>query len=288
MNLRYTAFVFFMLLTATSFAQQVDSNAVKGSYLFYGQPQIEDNAMLLEEAFNQDAGKNQLIFNAFEYKKGASYSFTHEIPLGSHAHQLSYTIPVTKIVAIDNTNVVGIDDITVTYRHLLCDKYDWALVIPGITLIAPTGDIAKSIGNGGWGVLGAIAVTKRLSSRVTTHFNINGSAIPYARIDRLLNENDRLRIRHHYRSGMLGASVVWHWRSHFHFMVENQCFFSTRVSSVGVFEKKAHYTVNPGFRFALHHKKKQIVPAIGLPVTFADGMLDQVGVFIYLSVETSR
>src|SRR4051812_47547900 len=62
---------------------------------------IQDNSFLIEEAYNQEAGVVQHIFNlslGVDKRHGADerewlFSFTQEWPLWSQAHQFSYTIP---------------------------------------------------------------------------------------------------------------------------------------------------------------------------------------------------
>ncbi|RAW00029.1 hypothetical protein [Pseudochryseolinea flava] len=286
MNLRVAVMLLFMRMPLMAFAQQ-DTSIQKGSYLYYGQPLIEDNAMLMEEAFNQETGKHQFIFNYFRSGDATAYTFTHEIPLGNHLHQISYSIPFG-VLQHEDYSTSGWDDILITYRPMIADKYDWALFIPGVSIVVPTGNTTRGIGNGGWGILASIAMTKRFSQTITTHYNMNGSWVPRAMLYMSSQNGDAAGVRHQYRSGMLGASVVWHCRPQLNLMMENQCFFSARVKAEGTFERNVQYILNPGVRFALHHKKTQFVPAIGIPISFVDGALEQVGVFLYLSVETSR
>src|SRR5262245_56577983 len=62
---------------------------------------IQDNSFLVEEAYNQEAGVVQHIFNAYYAvnqlggpdDKFWQLSFTQEWPVFSQTHQFSYTIP---------------------------------------------------------------------------------------------------------------------------------------------------------------------------------------------------
>src|ERR1051325_5092878 len=58
---------------------------------------IEDNSFLIEEAYNQEPGVVQHIFNATYVNdpknRGWTFSFTQEWPVFGQEHQLSYTIP---------------------------------------------------------------------------------------------------------------------------------------------------------------------------------------------------
>ena len=60
---------------------------------------IQDNSFLVEEAYNQEPGVVQHIFNLpilfAGHEKDISPSFTQEWPIFSQTHQFSYTIPYT-------------------------------------------------------------------------------------------------------------------------------------------------------------------------------------------------
>src|SRR6478609_7065802 len=84
----------FIICAATGFAcaQEADTIPKKGSYLYYGQPSIEDNSMFIEEAFNQEAGVIQHI-NNFVFNGGNfAYNYTQEIPLADVKHQFSFGV----------------------------------------------------------------------------------------------------------------------------------------------------------------------------------------------------
>jgi len=81
---------------------------------------IEDNSFLIEEAYNQEAGVVQHIFNAVytndSRHRGWSFSFTQEWPIFSQDHQFSYTIPSYRIVE-GADRVYGVGDILLNYRY---------------------------------------------------------------------------------------------------------------------------------------------------------------------------
>jgi hypothetical protein len=123
-------------------AQEADSIPKKGSYLYYGQPSIEDNSMLIEEAFNQESGIIQHISN-FAFNNGNfAYNYTQEIPLADVKHQLSFGISYaslkkpTNITDLTHSYITnGLGDLFINYRPLLFGKNDWALVIPRFSVI---------------------------------------------------------------------------------------------------------------------------------------------------------
>src|SRR3954464_4411803 len=77
-----------------------------------------DNSFLIEEAYNQEEGVVQHIFNVvygFDKFSGAGarkfdFVFTQEWPAWGQAHQLSYTIPYTNLRAGHQT-VDGLGDV---------------------------------------------------------------------------------------------------------------------------------------------------------------------------------
>src|SRR5713226_179270 len=62
---------------------------------------ISDNSFLVEEAYNQDPGVVQHIFNAVYgndfHRHGWSFNFTQEWPLYGVEHQISYSIPFSHL-----------------------------------------------------------------------------------------------------------------------------------------------------------------------------------------------
>src|SRR5262245_36764264 len=53
---------------------------------------IQDNSFLIEEAYNQEAGVVQHIGSARRQGKDRFLSITQELPLGSQAHQFSWSL----------------------------------------------------------------------------------------------------------------------------------------------------------------------------------------------------
>src|ERR1044071_8602709 len=76
---------------------------------------IQDNSFFIEEAYNQEAGVVQHIFNLpIDFTNGSreiAPSFTQEWPVFSQTHQLSYTIPY---VFTEDEN--GMEDMRLNYR----------------------------------------------------------------------------------------------------------------------------------------------------------------------------
>src|SRR6476660_147552 len=79
---------------------------------------IQDNSFFVEEAYNQEPGVVQHIFNLPSFftghEKDVSSSFTQEWPIFTQRHQFSYTIPYT--FASNGGWENGLTDIRLNYR----------------------------------------------------------------------------------------------------------------------------------------------------------------------------
>src|SRR4029453_5898582 len=82
---------------------------------------IEDNSFFIEEAYNQEAGVVQHIFNFLYFPtapRNLFLTFTQEWPVVSHRHQLGYTLPF----AFLSDGRKGIGDVFLNYRYQLFDS----------------------------------------------------------------------------------------------------------------------------------------------------------------------
>lgn len=283
------------LTTFTIFSTAQTSPGLKsGSYLYYGQPYLEDNSMLIDEAFNQEAGIIQHISNMVVSDKMLNYSYTQEIPLVSHKHQLSFTFSYAwlkktgqyTIPAGIPASTSGFGDIMLSYHPLIAGKHNWALIVPRITIIFPTGNAPSGFGNGGWGSQLNVAVTKRLSKKITAHTNTGYTYIIHA--DHYLYESNGTpanRYEKNITSVNLGASLVWLAHKKMHLLTEYILSCGKRIGDDGHLINDQLMTVNPGIRYAFDVGKVQIVPGAGIPLNFSNGAFESAGTFFYLSVE---
>ena len=99
----------------------------KGSYLSYGQPNIEDNSMFIEEAFNQETAIIQHISNFIVDGGNLAYSYTQEIPMPNDRNQFSFTF----LYNVLNSKPLkeapsnhGFGDLLLNFRPMLMDKND--------------------------------------------------------------------------------------------------------------------------------------------------------------------
>lgn len=282
--------LFSMLICTMAFSQSttIDELPVKGSYLYHGQPAFEDNSFLLDEAINQERGVMQYVSNFyFDNLRGGNflYRFTHEFPLWSPRHQLGYALLYYLPNSSESINRGGgFGDVNVSYDFMASGKKAWAMVVPTITLIIPTGK--GGYGSGGIGGQFNLLVTKSLSRKLVTHYNVGYTFIsqadfyqsPIAGTPTLSFEKDL-----HYKN--LGASIVWYQGRKFSWFMEYVSNFLTDIKVDGTSSNRNQVTLNPGFRFAIDHNRVQIVPGISAPMIFTNGEFDRMGLYFYLSFE---
>jgi hypothetical protein len=281
------------LLPAVVCAQAADTIPKKGSYLYYGQPSIEDNSMLIEEAFNQEAGIIQHISNFVFNGKDLVYNYTQEIPLADVKHQFSFGISYASLKKPENLGSVnnnyitkGLGDLYLNYRPLLMGKNDWALVIPRFTLIVPTGNAHFGLGAGSWGGQFNLAVTKRLNRKITTHYNAGYTLMTKADFYTYAQDGTPTLV-YEKRIGTknIGASAIWLVKEKFNLMVESIATFGKEMQEDGSSMNVTTSIINPGFRFAVDIGKVQIVPGAGMLFNFTNQSFDSTGGFFYLSIE---
>ncbi|MGE5790800.1 MAG: transporter [Syntrophaceae bacterium] len=140
---------------------------------------IRDNSFLIEEAYNQESGVIQHI-QTFLYTRDKSrdYTFTDEWPVCRETHQLSVTVPVSHIDS-DGTET-GIGDVPLNYRYQAALKDPIALA-PRLSLILPTGNDEKGLGDPSLGFQVGIPASIELADKWVTHWNLGATYIPNAK-----------------------------------------------------------------------------------------------------------
>src|SRR5262249_2923915 len=137
-----------------------------------GPEHIRDNAFFVEEAFNQEPGKAQHILNWINFWNRTSetrtrdfaFTYTLELPLGSQAHQFSFTTlfltsfekPFGGAAHQDG----GIGDTLLNYRYQLLSDDDFLWCAPRASVILPTGDRRFGLGTGEVGYQFNLPVSK--------------------------------------------------------------------------------------------------------------------------------
>ena len=241
---------------------------------------IQDNSFLVEEAYNQGPGVVQHILNVLHGASrhtGAenddlSFVFTQEWPVFSQAHQFSYTVPYTFFDEGGRSDS-GFNDVSLAYRwQALIESETTPAFAPRISLILPTGDAARELGNDTVGYQLNLPVSKIVSDRWTMHGNAGGTLLPD--VD-----------GHDLVSYHLGASVIYAVTPTFNLMLEAVAAWEEEVNDNGGTSRDAVVVISPGLRYAFNHANDaQTVIGIAAPIGVTSAAPD-VSVFLYVSFE---
>jgi Putative MetA-pathway of phenol degradation len=249
---------------------------------------ISDNSFLIEEAYNQDAGVIQHIFEAIYTNDsrhlGWAFSFTQEWPLFSESHQFSYTIPWTHLRE-EGERQNGINDVMLNYRYQALDEETHAIAFaPRFSLILPTGDRRRGTGDGAVGYQWNLPFSKKISSRVALHANLGLTYQPHVRAPLDLPGSPLSRHRT-LLSYNLGASAIYALHERFNFMLEWLGTSEQSIDGEGKRQRAFKPFLSPGFRAAvIDSNHLQSVVGVGFPVGLAR-RTENYGVLFYLSLE---
>lgn len=286
-----TLFILWMELTFFNvYAQPTDLKdfPAKGSYLYYDQPAFEDNSFLLEEAFNQPMGVIQHVssFSWNNVKQGNfSFNFTQEIPITDLKHQFSYSLNYSLMEPADGSKAKnGFGDMYISYRPSLMDENQWMMLAPRITLILPTGNSSQGLGQGGWGGQLNVAITKRLSRQLITHYNFGTTFIHNADYYQDTPAEPVLTYQRNLYHKNAGIGFIWIAQRKCHVMLEYLSDFTQNIKHNGGIITQHQGTISPGLRYCIDTGKMQIVPGIAAPLRVTNHAVD-IGVFLYLSIE---
>jgi hypothetical protein len=211
---------------------------------------IVDNSFLVEEAFNQERGvfQNILTWTRVRSNEWAA-TFTQEWPVPGVRHQLSYTIPFSKI-----SGVGGFDDLFINYRfQLLAGENGGLAVAPRVSLTLPDGDAAAGHGTGKVGLQLALPASKQLGN-FFVHANAGLTWVADAK-----------------NTVILAGSGIWQTTPMFHVMLE------------AVAQINETFTLSPGVRRGWGDEK-QFVIGVAVPVTWSDGS-SRTALLTYFSYE---
>lgn len=241
---------------------------------------IEDNSFFIEEAYNQEERVLQHISNAIytmNPNHEFAFTFTQEWPVSTETHQLSYTL---SFLALNSNLDRGIGDIVINYRYQLFTKASWAVVAPRISLIFPTGNRDKELGNGVFGVQGDIPLSKRISDEFIVHANVGGTILPAVKGLRVAGGE----VQRTLSSLSLGLSAIWLAERYDNFLLESIYTIKSSIDGNGEIRHDRAVVLSPAYRHAIDIGGLEIVPGIGLPMTISGASTD-VGLFFYLSFE---
>jgi len=232
--------------------------------------EIADNSFLVEEAFNQEPGIFQNIFNVRVNKDGDwEATFTQEWPVFSQTHQFSYTLPYAAIGGGS-----GLGDVMLNYRwQAAMEGGSVPAISPRLSLILPSGSAADGLGNGGPGWQVNLPVSMQFRD-LYLHVNGGVTHMPSSEVDGA--EYDLL-------TPHAAISGIWRARPMFHVMLESVVEWEDSVAN-GVEGRDALFTISPGFRTGWNTGDAQTIFGLAIPVEIGGGSTD-VGVFGYFSYE---
>ena len=247
---------------------------------------IEDNSFLIEEAYNQEPGVVQHFLNAVytsdPRQHGWNFSFTQEWPAYGLDHQLSFTIPWSHFV--DNgERQNGIGDVLLNYRYQALEEGPGKPAFaPRFTLILPTGNRDKGIGNGVVGYQWSLPFSKKVASRLALHANFGLTYLPHVRT---LMDDGHLSSKKSLVSYNLGASAIFAILPRLHFMLEWISNFEQSLNGNGRPERSFQPVISPGLRTAVVSQEEfQVVVGAGVPIGL-NRQANNLGCFLYFSIE---
>ena len=207
---------------------------------------ISDNSLLIEEAFNQEAGIFQNIL-LFQRPHGREWNleFTQEWPLGGQRHQLSFTVPVQAIKApgADDYDVAR-GTIAVHYRYQLRDEQTAAYAAaPRLSVLIPRGDAGD-----GFGVQLNLPVSKQFGD---AYAHLNGGLT----MDGIGGDSDA---RWH-----AGGSLIYRVLPMVHLLVESVFRADEHETPTG---REDGWLISPGARAGVNLGEHQLVVAAAVPL----------------------
>ncbi len=258
-----------------------------------GPEHIRDNAFLVEEAFNQEAGEVQHIFNWVLFwdrvpgghTRDFINTYTMEIPLGSQRHQFSFTTQFLTafehLNGIPPTQQADVGDTFLNYRYQLLSNDDFLWCAPRATLILPTANEQFGFGSGELGYQCNLPIS-RYGDSFDFHFNIGATYTPGVEVPLpggFLSPTLGL-------SGYnLGASTFWKPEVYLHFFVEWLMLWNDEILDTGEENVINQVLVNPGMRYAVcQFDEVEWVLGVSVPIGLTRDTPD-IGVFAYMSIE---
>lgn len=248
---------------------------------------IEDNSFLIEEAYNQEPGVVQHVFNwvytSDSERRGWTFNFTQEWPVFGQDHQFSYSIPTYHIVE-GSDRIYGIGDVLLNYRYQALEEGELKPAFaPRFSLILPTGSRRRGTGNGVVGYQWNLPFSKKVAPRLALHANFGLTYLPNVRA--WLNDLQQLSRKRSLVSYHVGGSAIIAILPRLHFMLEWVGNFEESLNDEGKRERDFKPVISPGLRAAvIDQEKLQVILGAAAPIGL-NRRADDYGAFLYLSVE---
>jgi hypothetical protein len=242
---------------------------------------LQDNSFIIEEAYNQEPGTVQHILSYRKHGREWDMTFTQEWGFFSQAHQFSFSIPysrvLTPITRGPSQAETGFSDVNFSYRYQLLNETDvLPAIAPRITLIAPTGDERRSLGNGSPGTQFNLPISKIVGDRFTVHGNVGHTR---------LFDVEGLETKSYHA----GGSIIYAYSRNLNFMFEFLREWNQAVDTGALLRANSN-TISPGVRYAMDVTIEgfgvgQLVLGFGVPMVFTSGEKNSYGAIFYASFE---
>jgi hypothetical protein len=238
--------------------------------------QITDNSVLVEEAFNQDAGVVQNISGALFANGHWAFNFTQEWPVKSQTHQFSYTIS-----ALDNGSGAGFGDLALNYRYqALMEGPGRPAFSPRASLILPTGNVPRLRGSGSVGLQVNLPFSKQAGDWYW-HWNGGFTWLPRAEA---LSADHQVDGRADLMSPFLAGSAIYRLQPMVNLMLETVVRFNEVTGAGTETSRQKTFVLSPGVRGGWNVGEQQIIVGTAVPFIWVDGD-SETGVLVYLSYE---
>jgi hypothetical protein len=204
--------------------------------------------------------------------------FTQEWPVGSQAHQFSYTVPW-----LEAGTQRGVGDVLINYRYqATVEGTGRPAFSPRLSLILPTGSSSRGLGSGSAGLQVNLPFSKQAGDWYW-HWNAGTTWLPRAEAEFEVIGGTPIVLRDGLVSPFLAASAIYRARPMFHVMLESVISFDESIGFSGT-DRDTTLTLSPGFRAGWNVGDKQVIVGFAVPIAVtADA--ESTGALFYFSYE---
>ena len=225
-------------------------------------PAIADNSFLIEEAYNQEPGVVQFIFNALRLGPEGDWisTFTNEWPVPGMQHQFSYTVSHTRGAA---GRPGGVGDLQLNYRYQALDEERHGVAFaPRFSILLPTSGDPDGLALDVVSYQVGLPFSKRLAEQWAAHVNIGATLWPGVNVA-LPGEAHASQSRSSWSQGI---SLIWLASPVFNLFVEGVAQQVQSPSGGSGLRWDRQLLVNPGVRAAVNTAAGQLVFGGSVPI----------------------
>jgi hypothetical protein len=247
---------------------------------------IQDNSFLIEEAYNQEPGVVQHIFQAVyssdPRQRGWAFAFTQEWPIYGQDHQFSYTVLGYHLIN-EGERQYGVGDTFLNYRYQALEEGPGKPAFaPRFSLIIPTGNRDKGTGNGVVGYQWSLPFSKKVAPRLALHANLGVTYLPHVQSPL---DNGQLSPKRSLVSSWVGGSAIYALLPRVDLMLEWLAIIQDNINGSGRAVRTFNPLLSPGFRTAVVNEEDlQIVAGVGVPIGL-NRQANNLAAFLYFSIE---